>query len=700
MTALLPSLSRIKEKWFSLLIIYVAYVASALVGIYLYAELDIAPAIIWIPVGIALAAIIIEGYEVWPAIFLASLTAALFIEAPAFFLVGMVAANTLQPIVAKYILDQVQFDRGLGTVKDMFAILATALFVTMIVPTTVWGIAYAYNMLHETELPLLWGAWWVGSALSALAITPFLIRWIKRPWPVRTRAQIIEIVLTHAALLLVAVPLFMTPYTSVYGISLIYFLLAVLLWMAFRIGPRFMTFSLFLMAATSVLGALWGVHDSAPELFSQRLLNTQIFSLIVIFFFFIIVSIEEQRKTAVAKNAQRTAELEEALQRIHLEDQAKNEFLAMLAHELRNPLASILSSVELLRLKSGSAAEVRRLSDAMNMRVKTMARLLDDLLDISRITQKKLSIEKEPSDLHEILSHSIEIVEPIMQKYGHYLQVSLPEESATVDADATRLEQVFVNILSNAAKYTPPEGRVELSCTYEDTSARITIRDTGIGIPRIMLTRIFEPFVRIRQREEGVEGIGIGLSLAKSLIELHGGTIHAESKGYRRGSEFTIRLPLIETRRKPKNPLRAPGASRGARPLAPRSSFRILIIDDNHEAADALGKLFRMKGHVVSLAHDGASGIAAADEFDPDIIFLDIGLPDIDGYEVAQRLRAAGVNVHIVALTGFVQQGDKERSRESGFDHHLTKPVAFSDIEALLKDIEKEGSIKPLFDHA
>ncbi len=683
----------LRERGGTLVLVYASYLGAAFASISLYHVVDLMPSVIWLPAGVTLAAAIIEGYYIWPAILLGSLTVNLYLGTPPLILTGTVIMNTLQPLVGRYILQIFNFDRKLSTSKDMFVFMATAIGVTALSPVLATLVVHAHNALFGANFPSAWAMWWAGNAFSALAITPFLIRWIKRPLPKRTPSQIAEIVAANVLLAAVCVAAFGTTHTSIFGISLIFPLIGILTWMAFRLGPRLMTFSLLFFCGISVVGALYGAHAPSSATLAERVINTQIFDMLMIFFFFMLVSLEEQRRAASAELHERANALEDALQRIQLEEQAKNEFLAMLAHELRNPLASILSSTELLRSKSGSAAEVRRLSDIMTLRVKTMARLLDDLLDVSHISGKKLQMKRERVDVHEIMQRSVEAVDPLIRKQGHELAFSVPEERAIIEADPVRLEQIFVNILSNAAKYTPPEGQIQFTSRLAEADVCISVRDSGVGIPRVMLTRIFDPFVRIRSRAQATEGIGIGLSLAKNLVELHGGTIVAHSHGYNRGSEFVIRLPLLarekkSIQRKVPTPLKEDQ----------RASFRILVVDDNVEAADALSRLLTLKGHIVSVAHDGEGALRAVSDGSPQVVFLDIGLPDMDGYEVAAQIRSAELPVYLIALTGYGQQEDKNKALLAGFDRHLTKPVGIADIESMLKNIEQSGHITPLFE--
>ncbi|MGE5756289.1 MAG: ATP-binding protein [Planctomycetaceae bacterium] len=377
--------------------------------------------------------------------------------------------------------------------------------------------------------------------------------------------------------------------------------------------------------------------------------------------------------------------LEESLREA---DRRKGEFIAMLAHELRNPLAPIRNALHLLERAETDGSTSREVRAMMRRQVDHMTRLVDDLLDISRIAQGKIELRKEVNDLATIVRRSVEASRPLIEDRGHVLTVSLPPEAIPLEADPTRLKQILDNLLTNAAKYTDPGGRIELAVDREGGEVVIRVRDTGIGIAPEKLPRIFDLFVQAERRlDRALGGLGIGLSLVRSLVELHGWSITAHSDGPGRGSEFAVRLPA---------PPPPEGASdrgdsgverRAIRPLPRR---RILVVDDNLDSARTMALMLRRSwGQEVEVAHDGAAAVEAAGTFGPEVILLDIGLPGMSGYDVARRLRerpefAATV---IVAMTGWGQDEDRRRSREAGIDHHLVKPVDPDSLQRLLSEI-------------
>jgi len=357
-------------------------------------------------------------------------------------------------------------------------------------------------------------------------------------------------------------------------------------------------------------------------------------------------------------------------------DRRKDEFLATLAHELRNPLAPLRNGLQVLKLARPGDAAADDARAMMERQLGHMVRLIDDLMDVSRISRGKVELRRERVELAKLVQQAVETSRPLLEADGHELVVRIPDEPIYVDADVTRMAQVFANLLNNAAKYTEPGGRVTLSVAREDGAAVVAVRDTGVGIPARMLPRVFDLFTQVdRSLEKRQGGLGIGLSLVKRLVELHGGTVEALSDGPGHGSEFRVRLPLVlALAATPEAASHAPAAAPGRR--------RVLVVDDNRDAALSLAMLLRLLGNETRAAHDGIEALDIAASFRPDVVILDIGMPRLNGYETCRRLRErpGGRSVVLVALTGWGADEDRERSRDAGFDAHLVKPV---DPEAL-----------------
>jgi PAS domain S-box-containing protein len=372
--------------------------------------------------------------------------------------------------------------------------------------------------------------------------------------------------------------------------------------------------------------------------------------------------------------------LKRSEERLRDANRRKDEFLAMLAHELRNPLSAINSAVQVAR-RSDAAQALDWSTDVVQRQVKHLARLLDDLLDVSRISRGKIQLREEVVDAALIINSAVETVRPLIDGRKHELTVSFRAGPLRVKADPVRLEQVVVNLLTNAARYTPPGGRVWLTAERDGADVVIEVRDTGVGIPPEHLPQMFELFTQGHHtlaRTEG--GLGIGLTLVKNLVEMHGGTVVASSEGEGQGSQFAVRLPAVEA--PPAEPAPAPQA---ADRTAARAS-RILVVDDNADSARGLARLLKLLGHEVRTAHDGPAAVAAARAECPDVVLLDIGLPGMDGYEVARQLRETqnGHRPVIIGVSGYGQEDDRRRAREAGFDHHLVKPIDHDTLLSLL----------------
>jgi len=380
---------------------------------------------------------------------------------------------------------------------------------------------------------------------------------------------------------------------------------------------------------------------------------------------------------------------EDNLRRLALEDaeasRRKSEFLAVLAHELRNPMAPIRTGLEIMRLRADSPETIERVREMLERQTRQMTHLIDDLLDVARVTSGKIEIRKQLVDLNKVAANAVETSTPMIQGARHQLTVSMWNEPLLLDIDPTRIAQVVNNLLTNAAKYTPPGGQIALTVAKEGREAVISIVDSGVGIPLEHQATIFEMFNQVG-RNMGLSqgGLGIGLSLVRQLVALHGGRVIATSAGVGQGSSFTVRLPLgVQA---------APGQDEPAQPerrVAQRRSFRILVVDDNTDAAESLSLLLQLNAHEIRTATNGRDALVIAEAFMPDIAFLDIGMPGMTGFELAVRLRQiAGLGgMTLIAVTGWGSDEDLLHSREAGIDHHFTKPIAAETVSTLLSTI-------------
>jgi PAS domain S-box-containing protein len=388
------------------------------------------------------------------------------------------------------------------------------------------------------------------------------------------------------------------------------------------------------------------------------------------------------RRAAVAiDNARLYHEAREA-------DRRKDEFLAMLAHELRNPLAPVRNALHIIHMRGNERRQaVHNAHEVIERQVEHMVRLVDDLLDVSRITRGKINLQREPVDVAQIVARAVEGSRPLIDARRHTLEVAA-EGGLWVEGDATRLAQVLWNLLNNAAKYTPEGGRIRLAVERAAGAVLLRVRDTGMGMPREVLPKVFDLFTQAeRTLDRAQGGLGIGLTLVRQLTEMHGGTVEAHSDGPGKGSEFVVRLPLLAAGAE------APADADGPR-LRPTPRHRVLVVDDNRDSADSLATLLRLVGNDVRTAYDGRQALEVAAQYRPEMVLLDIGLPVMNGYEVARQLRTEPAYGHpvLTALTGYSSEEDRRRSLAAGFDHHMVKPVDFAALQEVLASLEETPS--------
>jgi signal transduction histidine kinase/CheY-like chemotaxis protein len=385
---------------------------------------------------------------------------------------------------------------------------------------------------------------------------------------------------------------------------------------------------------------------------------------------------------------------EAAARKLAEADARKNEFLAMLGHELRNPLAPIRNAVKVMKQRGSEDPDLCWARDVVDHQVRQMAQLVDDLLEISRVTSGKVRLQKEVVDVATIVAYATETSRPVLEAHHHRLSIALPADTVSIDADPLRMAQVLSNLLNNAAKYTNTGGQIRLAAASEGAEVVFRVRDNGIGIPPEMLSGIFDLFAQVdHSLDHSQGGLGLGLTLVRSLVEMHGGSVQALSEGLSRGSEFVVRLPILD-------PSHVNAATRLSEPdptiqlkgPSQAPSLRVLVVDDNVLSAQSLAMVLKLDGHDVQVAHDGQAALESVRQLRPEVVLMDIGLPGMDGYEVARRLRedaelAAGI-VLLAAVTGYAEDDARRRSREAGFDHHLVKPVDPDGVLALLASLE------------
>lgn len=645
--------------------------------------------LVWPVAAIGLTGLLFWGLNLWPALVLG-----LFLilvargSAPPAALIGA-AGNAIEALIGAYILMRVGFHPLMSRLRDTLGLILASFVASFI---SAAFISVSLMILRGTPFsPELLIGLWIGHTVSLLSFGPFVIRWGYRPFFRKRWQEVLEGVGVFGLIFVISFLMSWTPHGSVGGISLVYVLILPLIWASLRTGPRGISLALFIITVTTITGILWG-YGPVTEHAVRALFGIQTFLGTLSLIFLLFTSITEERKEAVIALETHVDSLEDALEKKSVEDAAKAEFIAILAHELRNPLSPVLSGLEILKTRETGPQEVHQM---MGAHLNTLARLLDDLLDITRISQKKFTLRKEMTTLQQILERSLEMAGPYLATRRHVFTTDIPQDDLWVDADPVRLTQVFVNLLNNAAKYTPEGGAIHLSVERQGPQATIRITDSGQGIAASRLKAIFEPFAS--EGAQGVQqGLHIGLSLAKRMVEMHEGSLEVTSSGPGQGSEFIVRLALAPTVSPlMPQPVREKGRVRfskeameaHAREAGPIS---VLVVDDNEAAAQMLGTLLTHNKHQVSVAHTGYAAIEEAQKSRPQVALLDIGLPDIDGYEVGRRLRAQfGFDISLVALTGYGQEEDKQKAKEAGFDDHLVKPVSIVDVERVLAKLKK-----------
>jgi signal transduction histidine kinase/CheY-like chemotaxis protein len=662
--------------------VFVAYVLTAKLGQYIFFGLHTSPAVIWPPAGIALAAVLLGGYRMWVPIALAETLTILTSPTPPPFSVALITilVFTFAPVIGTYILTYFGFRNSLNRTRDVLLLIGLALILPAIDSAIVIAAQWLSHSLSVSWQEAMTRAW-AGKVFSILMFTPVIISWasfIDLKKIVEKKRLAIEAV---AALLLLVGSVYVVFWTSLPQANVfisLYGLLGVLFWIGLRLGPRVMSLSLLITTSLGMLGSFL-THVSTVSL-PQQLFSDELFMVLIAPIFLILAALVEERRITAQRLKKSIEELKSALEKLGREDESKNEFIATLAHELRNPLAPIVSTLEYLKLEE-KVPETHRLIESAEEQTHIMRRLLDDLLDVARVTRKRFKLQQEVLSLQSVITRSVDTVKIFMHEQGHTLDVIVPENPILVYGDTVRLLQIFTNILFNAAKYTQNGGYITLEAYEEGGEAVVAIADNGVGIEEDRLGQIFEPFLHIGPHRSVGTGLGIGLSLTKRLVEMHHGDIEAFSEGANRGSTFVVHLPLSPATIEPLQTHPAPQEARTSEPL------RILVVDDNKAAAQAMERLLTRKGHVVEMVYDGESVLAAVSSLSPNVILLDIGLPGIDGYEVARRLRTLTTSPYLVALTGYGQEDDKNKAFNAGFNHHLTKPVGLTDLENVLGSI-------------
>jgi signal transduction histidine kinase len=656
-----------------IVVLAVAYVSAALIG-FEAAVVAEQVTLVWAPSGIALAALVLGGLRLWPGVLLGAFVANLATSEPVVTAAFIAVGNTLEGFCGTALLRRFGFLPSIRRLRDAIALILLSSVSSTMVSATVGSLTLCATGVQQWDtFGVIWRDWWLGDAVGVLVVAPLLLTWLSSGRPKWSRPRVFE-----AAFLLSVVSIVSAIAFWPHGDGVLseypshYLAFPIVIWAALRFGPRGTASVVFVAAAAAVVGTTQGFGPAFFRASGERLLLLQLFVSVV-------------ATTGLLLGAA-IAERNASYRALRLADQKKDEFLATLAHELRNPLAPISSAVALLR-DARERAATEQLRSIVERQVANLVRLVDDLLDVSRITSGKVQLQKSSVELASVIGNAVEISRPLIESKHQRLDVDISNAPARLEADPTRLAQVVSNLLNNAATHGADGGRIWLSTHCEADETVIRVRDDGPGMTEEMLEHVFELFAQ-GPRASQRSGLGVGLTLARHLVTLHGGTIAAASAGPGRGSEFTVRLPAPRTDSR--------GAPEGALPPAPPAlatrtgDLRILVVDDNADAAQMLALLLEERGHLVRVALDGTAALEELEGSAPDVVLLDIEMPGMSGYDVARAVRADPrfADVRMIAVSGYGQARDRERSREAGFDVHMVKPVQ---VETLYSEVERRS---------
>lgn len=657
-----------------LVVVFSVLLVAIKFGQHIFFTLHTSPALIWPASGIAFAAVLIWGYRMLIPIALATLVGSLTspVAPPMMVILATASAQIAQPLIGVYFLRRMGFENSFERVRDIVLFILAAFITPIVVPSIMILAQIAAHTLTD-PVSLVWTRGWAARVMSILVLTPLILSFATRPRfklsSTENREEIFVFVLLGSLLFL----RFWTPLVADYTTLVYYFVLAILAWIALRFDLRAMTRALFMMTLISISGTI-GYPDAQKSL-NEALYALEIGLILFVPIFYLFAVLSDERWTAVRS-------LEEANEKLDTENQYKNEFIAILAHELRNPLATIMSTLEVLQMEK-QTPEAARLIESAQIQTIKMRRILEDQLDVARIAQNKFKLQKEYVEAGGLIRKNTEFLYGLAKTHDHHLSISLPQEEVWIAVDPTRLEQIITNLIDNATKYTDRGGRIDLSLSVVGGSLEIRVEDNGVGIKPEEIEHIFESFQQSTSNIVKHAGLGLGLSITRMLVEMHGGSIRAESAGVGKGATFIVRLPL--------SPYKNDGSALvldqeviHAQKSLEKPIRKILVVDDNRAMAEGLAMLLASMRHEVRVAYDGEGALKEIETFKPDAIVLDIGLPDMNGYEVARRLRNAGFTDLLLALTGFGQPEDKAKAREAGFDHHFTKPISAAELSAVL----------------
>ena len=646
----------------------VVYFAAAKFGLSFFALIHPSASAVWLPTGIAMAAVLLGGFRFLPAVFFGAFLANVTTAGSVSSSLGVALGNTLETVLAVTLVERFAGGRqAFNSPAGILKFIVLAAFFSTTVSATMGVLSLTFGGVPtEAAAGEVWLTWWLGDAAGAVVVTPLVVLWwTNRSWDLAAR-KLVEAALLIVAIGAVGAATFFHPRLSQYPIT--FLCLAPLVWGALRFGPREIATAIAVLGVVATTATATDRGPFAILTTNESLLVLQAFLVLMSMTALPMAALTVERRAALRRERAARAEADAA-------SRSKDEFLAILSHELRNPLAAISMAAAVLDTGAQTGESSARLVASIRRQTQHLARLIDDLLDIGRMTANKLILRKEPFDLGEAARRCVDM---LAQTRGLAPgRIELAFESVWIDADPVRITQVMENLLGNALKHTPLGKRIRVTVRDLGAVAELCVEDEGFGIPPELLPNVFDPFTQGRQGlDRSAGGLGLGLTLVRRLTELHNGTIVAQSGGIDRGSAFTLRFPSRAA-------LQGAVAATSERARADRPR-RLLVVEDNVDARQTLRTLLETLGHEVHEAADGEAGVAAALERRPDLVFVDIGLPLLDGYEVARRLREAKFGARLVALTGYGRDDDVKRAREAGFDEHLLKPATLEQLRAAI----------------
>ena len=658
------------------------YFGAGKLGLY-FASFNASSSSVWPATGIAFAALLLLGLRIWPAIFLGAFFVNLTTLGTVFVSLGIATGNTLEAVAAVYLTTRYANGRRLFEhAQDFFKFVGSSMLAATI-SATFGLISLALAGLAVNAFVRIWMTWWFGDVGGFLLFAPLPILWIENPRLVGDDLRLLEASLMLIAIALIGVLVFGGALPGIENYPVGFICIPILVWSALRFGQREAATAIFVLAVSADWGLMRGLGPWAR--FHNPIASIiipQAFLMTLAAMTLVLAAVVWERKRAVA-------DANEARNQAESANRAKDQFLAMLGHELRNPIAALSSAVRVLERGDIRSLQATPLLEIMVRQSGHLARMVDDLLDVERLTVGRITLNRQLMNLGECARHCVTALRLREEYVDRSIELSIKD--VWIDGDPDRIAQMITNLLSNACKYTRPDGKIELSIGFESDRAVIRVKDDGEGIPAKLLPQVFELFVQgDRSSDRRAGGLGLGLTLVRQLTELHGGTVEAHSNGLGRGSMFAVLVPRIEI--VPEN------VANRTEPVRSELSRRILIVEDNADAREALREALEMAGHEVFEAHSGTSGVESALAKRPEVGLIDIGLPGFDGYEVARRIRSVSEvqGMMLIALTGYGLPEDRRRAEEAGFDAHLVKPLDFEELTKLLTAFDRTDLKKPV----